>query len=107
MAPTNEVLINEVARRLTNVVPGAKVVLFGSRARDEAGPESDLDLLVIEPDPVERPRAESSRLRRELRGLGVSLDLIVVSAQYASEWEDFEGTLVNRALSEGRILVDA
>jgi len=107
MAPENELLINEVARRLANVAPGAKVILFGSRARDEEGPDSDLDLLVIEPGEVEKPRAESSRLRRELRGLGVSLDLIVVSARYAKEWEDFEGTLVNQALSEGRVLVDA
>jgi predicted nucleotidyltransferase len=107
MHPKDDDLIREVTRRLTDTVPGAKVILFGSRARGEEGPDSDLDLLVIEPGEVNSPRAESSRLRRKLRGLGVSLDLIVVSARYADEWGSFEGTLVNQALSEGRVLVDA
>jgi uncharacterized protein len=107
MSTENDGLIDEVTRRLADAVPGSKVVLFGSWARGDEGPDSDLDLLVIEPTEVESPRAESSRLRRKLRGLGVSLDLIVVSVRYAQEWEDFEGTLVNEALSEGRVLVDA
>lgn len=104
---TDDALIDEVTRRLATAAPGAKVVLFGSYARGEAGPDSDLDLLVIEPGEVTKRRAESARLRRELRGLGVSLDVIVVSAQHVDEWGHFEGLLVNEALREGRVLVDA
>jgi predicted nucleotidyltransferase len=68
-----------------DAAPGAKVVLFGSYARGEAGPDSDLDLLIIEPGEVTERRAESARLRRELRGLEVGLDVIVVSAQHVEE----------------------
>jgi uncharacterized protein len=100
-------LIDEVTRRLAAAAPGAKVVLFGSRARGEERPNSDLDLLVIKRDAVENPRAESARLRRELRGLGIGLDLVVVSAGYAEEWGHLEGSLVGEALSEGRVLVEA
>ena len=42
-----EALIEEVARRLAVAAPGARVILFGSRARGEERPNSDLDLLVI------------------------------------------------------------
>jgi predicted nucleotidyltransferase len=105
--PENEELIGEVARRLAAAASGAKVILFGSRARGDQRPNSDLDLLVIEPVDVDKPRAESARLRRELRGLGVGLDLLVVSAEHAEDWGHFEGSLPNEALSEGQVLVEA
>lgn len=103
----NESLISEAGRRLAAAAPGAKVILFGSRARDEARPDSDLDLLVVEPDEVPKRRAETARLRRELRGLEVALDVIVVSAKHAEEWGHFKGSMLNEALSEGRVLVEA
>jgi predicted nucleotidyltransferase len=102
-----ENLIREATRRLTVAAPDARVILFGSRARGEERTNSDLDLLVIKDGDVNRPRAEAARLRRELRGLGVGLDLVVVSAAYVEEWGHLEGSLVNEALSEGRVLVEA
>jgi predicted nucleotidyltransferase len=107
MPMTDEHLIKEAGRRLAAAAPGAKVILFGSRARGEARPDSDLDLLVIERDEVTKRRAESARLRRELRGLNVALDVIVISARHADEWGHFEGTMLNEALREGRVLVEA
>jgi uncharacterized protein len=103
----NEQLIEEVTRRLAAAAPGAKVILFGSRSRGEERPGSDVDLLVIQPGEVERPRAESARLRRELRGFGVGFDVILVSRKYADDWGHFEGSVLNEALSTGRILVEA
>jgi uncharacterized protein len=104
---TNEKLIEEAGRRLAKAAPGARVILFGSRARGEARPDSDLDLLVIEPDEVTKRRAESARLRRELRSLEVALDVVVVSASHVDEWGSVPGTMVNEALREGRVLVNA
>jgi predicted nucleotidyltransferase len=45
-AMTNEGLIAEAGRRLDAATEGARVILFGSYARGEAGPDSYLDLLV-------------------------------------------------------------
>lgn len=47
---TSERLIAEAGRRLAEAAPDAKVILFGSHARGNARPGSDLDLLVVEPD---------------------------------------------------------
>jgi uncharacterized protein len=106
-AVTDDRLIEVAAERLAAAAPGARVILFGSRARDEARPDSDLDLLVIEPDEVTERRAESARLRRELRDLEVALDVIVVSARHVDEWGEVDGTMVNKALREGLVLIDA
>ena len=44
------------------------------------------------------------RLGREVRGLGVPVDVVVASERYAEEWRDVEGTMINAALREGRVL---
>lgn len=80
-----------------------KIVLFGSRARDDAGPDSDFDFLVIERDPLDR-HAEMVRLGRALRPLKAPFDIVVVSQRYAEDWADVEGSMVHAALSEGRVL---
>lgn len=82
------------------------MILFGSHARAEADPKSDLDLLVIEPE-VANPAEESVRLHRALRGLRVPADVIVVDEDLARRRSAVAGTMVERALREGRVLVDA
>ena len=99
----DERLIVEAGRRLAAAAPGAQVILFGSHARGEAAPHSDLDFLVVEPE-VDDAGAEAVRLMRVLRDLRVPTDVIVVSERYAEDWRDVRGTLVHAALSQGRLL---
>ncbi len=99
----DETLIAEAGRRLSEAAPEAHVILFGSHARGDAGPHSDLDFLVVEPS-VDDPTKESVRLRRALRGLGLFADVIVVSDDDADKWGDVRGSLIHAALSEGRPL---
>lgn len=93
----------EVGRRLSMAAPASRVILFGSHARGEAGPLSDLDLLVVEPA-VDDPVKESVRLRRTLRGLGLFADVIVVSEDEVERWGKAHGSVIHAALSEGRAL---
>lgn len=106
LAMIDEATIVEAGRRISAAAPEAQVILFGSHARDDANPGSDLDLLVIEPE-VENAAMESVRLHRTLRGLGVPADVVVVDEDLARRRSRVAGTMVERALREGRVLVDA
>lgn len=102
----DENLIAEAGRRLSKAAPDARVILFGSHARGDAEPGSDLDLLVVEPDLKSR-RAEFVRLREALGAMGVPIDLIVVSTEHAERWGPVPGTLMHEALRDGRVIAGA
>ena len=103
----DEALIAEAGRRLAHAAgESAQVILFGSHARGDARPDSDLDFLVIEPA-VENRRKESVRLRRELRGLGIAADIVVVSADHVAAWGEVKSTMLHEALTEGRVVASA
>lgn len=105
-AVIDDAVIAEAGRTLAaSASSPARVVLFGSRARGDGGPDSDLDFLVIE-ERVEGKVAEMVRLRAALPPLGVPVDVVVVSADEASRRGVVEGTLIHRALAEGRVLVE-
>ena len=103
----DEATIVEAGRRISEAAPDARVILFGSHARkSDVDHFSDMDLLVIEPE-VEDVVEESVRLRRVLKGLGVPVDVIVVDKALARRRSVVAGTMVERALREGRVLVNA
>jgi uncharacterized protein len=101
----DEATIEEAGRRINAAAPaGSRVILFGSHARGEADRLSDIDLLVIEPEVVNSAE-ESVRLRRTLRDLRVPVDVIVVTEERARRRAKVKGTMIERALREGRQLV--
>lgn len=83
---------------------GSRIVLFGSHARGDAAEGSDLDFLVIE-EQVPSKLDEMVRLRDAIPPLGMPVDVLVVSVLEAEERRRAPGTLLHRALSEGRTLV--
>jgi predicted nucleotidyltransferase len=103
---TSAEVIEEIGTRLARAAPKeSRVVLFGSHARGEADAGSDYDVLVIEPQ-VDDAAEESVRLRSELGDLLVPVDVIVVDRERARRRASVRGTMVERALSEGRVLAD-
>ncbi|HYU60123.1 MAG TPA: nucleotidyltransferase domain-containing protein [Solirubrobacterales bacterium] len=84
----------------------AKVILFGSYARGEEGPRSDLDFLVVE-ERVEDTVQEAARLRRALPPLGVPVDILTVSAAEAERRRRWPGSVVKLAFREGKILAES
>lgn len=102
----DESVILEAGRTLAaHASSRARVLLFGSRARGDARPDSDLDFLVIE-DHVESKLAEMVRLRDALAGSEVPIDIVVVSQEEAEQKAHWPGSVVRRALAEGVVLVE-
>ena len=58
-------------------------------------PRNDIDLLVVLDD-VDDARVEGVRLRRALRGVGVPLDVIVMSVDRFEETRDVVGAVARR-----------
>ena len=53
---TRDEIVDEVVRRLVEHYQPERIYLFGSSARGDARPESDLDFLVVLPDETPRER---------------------------------------------------
>jgi predicted nucleotidyltransferase len=82
-----------------------KIILFGSHARGEAGPESNVDLLVVLPE-VPNTRQAAVAIRRLLVDLPVPKDIIVTTLAEIARRGDVVGTMLRPALREGRVLYE-
>ena len=108
MTPTPEPdLRATILARTREVFPQLdRLLLFGSRARGDARPDSDYDLLVV--DPTVAPRAgRSVPLRLALRGLGASFDILVLTPEEFAELQQSNASLAQGLLQEAVVLHEA
>ena len=98
-------LMDEIVRRIVEVIHPEKVILFGSRARDEARPGSDIDLLVIAKSSEPRYR-RSVPLYGALSDILTPMDIVVYSPQEVKEWSQVRQAFVTTAIREGRVLYE-
>lgn len=109
-APTIDADLTAVKAALAGVQPRpGRVLLFGSRARGDARPDSDLDLLVVMPQATLTPQERQQALRllrTALRplSLSVGVDLVVVGEEEAAHLAGSRWHVVARALREGKEL---
>ena len=109
MEPVTEELLGRMVRLIVDEVDPEKVILFGSRGRGDATPESDVDLVVIEASPFDETRSrlrEEARLYRVLAGVRVRKDILVYSAEDVEYWRESLNYVLARALREGRVLYE-
>ena len=69
MSRPDSQLLDEIVKRVTHAVQPARVILFGSAARGDMGPNADLDILVVMPDGTHR-REASRAIFRAFAGWG-------------------------------------
>jgi predicted nucleotidyltransferase len=87
---------------ISEVPPGTRLIVFGSQARDDARQDSDIDLLVIEPE-VDDRFEEMARLSTLLGRRLIPADVIVMSAEAFEVQKEVINTLAWRAAREGQI----
>jgi predicted nucleotidyltransferase len=98
-------LIPTIAERIVRQFEPLRIILFGSQARGEAGPESDVDLLVVLPEVADKRQA-AIEIRRALADLPVSKDIVVTTPAEISRRGDLVGTALRPALREGTVLYE-
>ena len=105
MAQIDRSLVGEIVRRIVETVQAERVILFGSRARGDARPESDVDLLVIAYSKQPRYR-RAVPLYGALSDILVPMDIIVYTPEEVEEWKGVRQAFVTTAIREGKVLYE-
>ena len=87
MSPTERAVLEHLKRRVSERLPLRQMVLFGSRARGDADPDSDMDVLVVLEGPADRQARDTVSDCAWETGLdhGIVIAPIVVCRD---EWEN-------------------
>jgi uncharacterized protein len=104
---TQDQTIAEITRRLVDYFHPERIYLFGSAARGDGGPDSDLDFCVVLPDDAPESLYRLG-VHRALWGIGAAADVVRWPAS------DFEmraarvrASLPATIVREGKVLYDA
>ena len=100
---TKQTILDEIIRRIVEVAQPDRIILFGSAARGQMGPDSDLDFLVVKAGVAHRRRL-AQQVYLGLFGIPVPVDVIVVSPQDIEAYGDKVGTIIAPALREGKVV---
>ncbi|MBI3078694.1 MAG: nucleotidyltransferase domain-containing protein [Deltaproteobacteria bacterium] len=98
-------VLDEIIRRIVEVAKPEKIIMFGSAARGEMGPNSDVDLLVIKSG---ANRLElTGQIYMNMHGVGQAVDIVVVTPEDVERYRDSFALVIYPALREGKVVYAA
>lgn len=92
-----------MVRRIVSQFHPEKIILFGSHARGDAGPDSDVDLLIVMPYLGSR-REKQVEIRLALKEIRIPKDIVVTAPEEFLWRKEVPGTIERPAAHEGKIL---
>jgi uncharacterized protein len=95
--------IGRMVKRIVKKFHPERVILFGSQARGDAGPDSDVDLLVVM-DFEGAARDKRLEIRQALNDIFVLVDVIVTRPEDFAWRKEVVGTIEWPAAREGKVL---
>lgn len=104
-----ETMLQKMTSAVAQEVNPRQIILFGSHARGTAGPDSDVDLLIVEDEPFGPDRSrrkEIARILRTLSSFAVPIDVLVYSVSELEQWRTTQNHVIAHAVNEGKILYD-
>ncbi|WP_420463135.1 nucleotidyltransferase domain-containing protein [Candidatus Palauibacter sp.] len=93
---------DDIVRRIVAASQPEKVILFGSAARGEMGPHSDVNLLVVKQ--CDNNWDVMGDIYEELYGVAAAVDIVVVTPDDVERYKDTHALVIKPALREGRIV---
>ena len=100
----DDLVLAEIVRRLVAAYEPERIYLFGSKARGDAGPDSDYNLMVVVPDDAPPVRRRSRLAYEALRGTGRAADVLVCTRSSFDSRLHVRASLPATIVSEGRLL---
>ena len=87
----------------TKVLPGCRILLFGSRARKDNTTDSDYDFLIVTKETldVRKKRILKSIMRKELARFKIPADILIQSEEEIKSKKEINGHILKQALKEG------
>jgi predicted nucleotidyltransferase len=104
-ALNREELLQTIVSRIAEAIRPQRIILFGSWARDEYGPHSDVDLLVIQESDLPRPQ-RYAQVRRLFWGMKLPMDILVYTPEEFARYQSVPGSFTHTVAREGRVLYD-
>ena len=99
--------IAEITRRLVEYYHPERIYLFGSVARGDAGPDSDLDFCVVLADDAPKGLYRPG-VHRALWGIGTAADVVALPASdFERRAAHVKASLPATVVCEGKLLYDA
>ena len=96
-------IIQTIVSRITEAIHPQKIILFGSWARGERGPHSDIDILVIQESSQPRPQ-RYAQVRRLFWGMGLPMDILVYTPEEFARYQAVPGSFTHTVTLEGQVL---
>ena len=96
----------EIVRRILSIAQPDKIILFGSAATGEMNRDSDIDLLIVEPEIIDR-RAEYVRIIKVLRDIRYPFDVLFITTQWFEESKEVVGGIAYPANKYGKVIYEA
>lgn len=99
-------ILDDLVRRIIAVAQPRRIILFGSAARGDMHPDSDIDILVVVPDGTPR-RQTVQAIYQNLIGLRAAVDVVVATESDLHQYGDNISLVYYPALREGRAIYAA
>lgn len=105
---SREEAVAEITRKLVEFYHPVRIYLFGSVARGDDGPDSDLDFCVVVPDDVPLEKIKPGAAWRAVAGTGTAKDIVTfrrTEFEQRAAW--VKASLPATVVREGKLLYDA
>jgi len=101
MAKVAQEVLGKIVQRIVAVAQPERIILFGSAAREEMGPNSDVDLLVVKSGEFDQGRVLGD-IYVSLHGVGQAVDVVLVTPEQVERYRNTHYLVIAPALREGK-----
>jgi uncharacterized protein len=98
---TQTSVVEKLVSQIVEIVHPLRIVLFGSAAKGNMGPNSDIDLMVVMPEGTHR-RHTAQKLYRDIKGFKVPFDVVVATPSDLARYGNSPGLIYRDVLFEGK-----